>query len=188
MKWFASTLLALSLSSITLSGPALAGDGCGHDKAGARTSANQTDIVDIAVGSKDHTTLVAAVKAAGLVETLKSAGPFTVFAPTNEAFGKLPAGTVESLLEEKNKPTLTAVLTYHVVSGNIDSKTLVGQIKAGKGKATVKTVQGGTLTASMKGDKVILTDEKGGVATITAVDLAGSNGVIHVIDGVVLPK
>jgi uncharacterized surface protein with fasciclin (FAS1) repeats len=119
---------------------------------------------------------------------LKSAGPFTVFAPTNAAFGKLPAGTVESLLEEKNKPTLTAVLTYHVVAGNIDSKTLVGLIKKNKGKATVKTVQGGTLTASLSGDKVILTDEKGGTATITAVDLAGKNGVIHVIDTVVMPK
>lgn len=187
MKWFASAVLSLSLASIPV-GPALAGDGCGHEKAAAGTTASQNDVVDIAIGSKDHTTLVAAVKAAGLVDTLKSAGPFTVFAPTNAAFGKLPAGTVESLLEEKNKPTLTAVLTYHVVAGNIDSKTLVGLIKKNKGKASVKTVQGGTLTASLSGDKVILTDEKGGTATITAVDLAGKNGVIHVIDTVVMPK
>lgn len=188
MKWFASAVLALSFSTVAVSGPAFAGEGCGHDKAAAGTSASQGDVVDIAIGSKDHTTLVAAVKAAGLVDTLKSAGPFTVFAPTNDAFGKLPAGTVDSLLLEKNKATLTAVLTYHVVAGNIDSKTLVGLIKSGKGKATVKTVQGGTLTASLSGDKAILTDEKGGKATITVVDLAGKNGVIHVIDTVVMPK
>jgi uncharacterized surface protein with fasciclin (FAS1) repeats len=183
MKWIASSVLALSLGLAT---PALA---CGSDKTGAtQTTATAKDVVDIAIGSKDHTTLVAAVKAAGLVDTLKSAGPFTVFAPTNAAFGKLPAGTVESLLEEKNKARLTAVLTYHVVAGNIDSKALVGQIKAGNGKAAVKTVQGGTLTASMSGANVILTDENGGTSTIVAVDLAGNNGVIHVIDSVVLPK
>ena len=188
MKWFASAFLAVSLSSFAMTGTAIAGDGCGHDKAAAGTSASQNDVVDIAIGSKAPTTLVAAVKAAGLVDTLKSAGPFTVFAPTNDAFGKLPAGTVDTLLQEKNKATLSAVLTYHVVAGNIDSKTLVGLIKAGKGKAAVKTVQGATLTASLSGDKVMLTDAKGGMATITAVDLAGKNGVIHVIDTVVMPN
>lgn len=188
MKWIVSGALAASLSLFGLSGTALAGDGCGHDKAAAGTTAGASDIVDIAAGSKDFTTLVTAVKAAGLVDTLKSDGPFTVFAPTNAAFGKLPAGTVDTLLQEKNKGTLSAVLTYHVVAGRIDSKALVGQIKANKGKAQVKTVQGGTLTASLSGDKVVLTDEKGGMATITAVDLAGKNGVIHVIDTVVMPK
>lgn len=183
-KWIASSMV---LASLAFSAPVLA---CGPDKAAnaGMPAATAGDVVDIAISSKDHTTLVAAVKAAGLVDTLKSAGPFTVFAPTNAAFAKLPAGTVESLLEAKNKGTLTAVLTYHVVAGNIDSKTLVGLIKAGKGKAAVKTVQGGTLTASLAGDKVILTDEKGGTATIVAVDLAGSNGVIHVLDTVVMPK
>lgn len=183
-KWITSSMLVTSLA---LSAPVLA---CGSDKtekAGMAT-ASAGDIVDIAIGSKDHTTLVAAVKAAGLVDTLKSAGPFTVFAPTNAAFAKLPAGTVDTLLKPENKATLTAVLTYHVVAGNIDSKALVGQIKAGNGKATVKTVQGGTLTASLSGANVILTDEKGGTATIVAVDLAGKNGVIHVIDTVVMPK
>jgi uncharacterized surface protein with fasciclin (FAS1) repeats len=187
MKLFMSGVFAMALATLPISGPAVAGEGCGQGKSHA-TTASQADVVDIAIGSKDHTTLVAAVQAAGLVDTLKSEGPFTVFAPTNGAFGKLPAGTVESLLEAKNKPTLTAVLTYHVVAGNVDSKTLVGMIKKGNGSATLKTVQGGTLTATLKGDKVVLTDAKGGTATITAVDLAGKNGVIHVIDSVVLPK
>ncbi len=187
MNWFASALLMLSIGALP-AGPALADGSCSQGKAASASKAAQGDVVDVAVGSKDHTTLVAAVKAAGLVDTLKSAGPFTVFAPTNAAFGKLPAGTVESLLEEKNKATLTAVLTYHVVPGNVDSATLVGLIKKGKGQAVVKTVQGGSLTASLSGDKVVLTDEKGGKAHVTAVDLAGSNGVIHVIDTVVMPK
>lgn len=146
------------------------------------------DIVDNAVNSKDHTTLVAAVKAAGLVETLKSAGPFTVFAPTNEAFTKLPAGTVETLLKPENKATLTKVLTYHVVAGRMDAAALSKAIKAGKGKATLKTVAGGTLVASMKGNDIILTDENGGVSTVTIADVYQKNGVIHVINSVVLPK
>lgn len=146
------------------------------------------DIVDNAVNSKDHTTLVAAVKAAGLVETLKSAGPFTVFAPTNEAFTKLPAGTVETLLKPENKATLTKVLTYHVVAGKMDAAALSKAIKAGKGKATLKTVAGGTLVASMKGNDIILTDENGGVSTVTIADVYQKNGVIHVINSVVLPK
>jgi len=145
-------------------------------------------VVDVAVGSEAHTTLVAAVKAAGLVETLQGTGPFTVFAPTNEAFAKLPKGTVESLLKPENKATLTKILTYHVVAGNLDAAAVLAAIKAGNGKVTVKTVSGGSLTASLKNGKVILTDEKGGTATVTATDLKAGNGVIHVIDGVVMPK
>jgi uncharacterized surface protein with fasciclin (FAS1) repeats len=152
------------------------------------TFAQKSDIVDIAVGSKDHTTLVAAVKAAGLVETLKSAGPFTVFAPTNAAFDKLPAGTVATLVKPENKATLTAILTYHVVAGKFSATDVVAAIKAGNGTATLTTVQGGKLKASLKGSSVILTDEKGGISTITATDLNATNGVIHVIDTVVLPK
>jgi len=148
----------------------------------------QKTIVDIAVGSKDHSTLVAAVKAADLVSTLQSAGPFTVFAPTNAAFAKLPAGTVENLLKAENKATLAKVLTYHVVAGNLDAAAVVKAITDGNGKAVVKTVSGGSLTASLKDGKVILTDENGATATVVATDLKAGNGVIHVIDGVVLPK
>lgn len=152
------------------------------------TVSAQKTVVDIAVGSKDHSTLVAAVKAAGLVETLQSAGPFTVFAPTNAAFAKLPAGTVETLLKAENKATLAKILTYHVIAGNLDAAAVVAAIKAGNGKAVVKTVSGGSLTASLKDGKVILTDEKGGVATVVAADIKAGNGVVHVIDTVVLPK
>lgn len=152
------------------------------------TVSAQKTVVDIAVGSKDHSTLVAAVKAAGLVETLQSAGPFTVFAPTNAAFAKLPAGTVETLLKAENKATLAKILTYHVVAGNLDAAAVVAAIKAGNGKAVVKTVSGGSLTASLKDGKVILTDEKGGIATVVAADIKAGNGVVHVIDTVVLPK
>ncbi|MVN20296.1 fasciclin domain-containing protein [Mucilaginibacter arboris] len=146
------------------------------------------DIVDNAVNSKDHTTLVAAVKAAGLVETLKSAGPFTVFAPTNEAFDKLPAGTVETLVKPENKATLTKILTYHVVAGRLSSKDIAAKIKAGHGKAEFKTVEGGTLTAMMKGGKLVLTDEKGGTSTVTIKDVFQKNGVIHVVDTVLMPN
>ncbi len=146
------------------------------------------NIVENAVNSKDHTTLVAAVKAAGLVETLEGAGPFTVFAPTNEAFDKLPAGTVDTLLKPENKDMLVKVLTYHVVAGKVSSKDLVKMIKAGKGKAEIKTVEGGTLTATTQGGKVMLTDEKGGMSTVTIADVYQSNGVIHVVDSVVLPN
>jgi uncharacterized surface protein with fasciclin (FAS1) repeats len=145
------------------------------------------DIVDNAVNSKDHTTLVAAVKAAGLVETLKSAGPFTVFAPTNAAFAKLPAGTVESLLKPEAKDKLTAVLTYHVVAGKIDSKSLLKLIKDNGGSYTAKTVQGGELTFMKKGKKIVMKDANGGKATVTIADVFQKNGVIHVIDTVVLP-
>ena len=146
------------------------------------------NIVENAVNSKDHTTLVAAVKAAGLVETLMSAGPFTVFAPTNAAFEKLPAGTVETLLKPENKNTLTAILTYHVVARKWDSKEIARLIKEGNGKAEVATVQGGKLWLWMKGNKLMIKDEKGGMSTVTIKDVYQSNGVIHVVDAVVLPK
>src|SRR4030095_13355310 len=146
------------------------------------------NIVENAVNSKDHTTLVAAVKAAGLVETLQSSGPFTVFAPTNEAFSMLPKGTVETLLKPENKGKLTGVLTYHVISGNLDSKALAQKIKEGNGTAELKTVAGGKLWAMMKGNKIVLKDENGGMATVTIKNVYQSNGVIHVIDHVVLPK
>src|SRR5690349_15104793 len=146
------------------------------------------DIIDNAVNSADHTTLVAAVKAAGLVETLKGKGPFTVFAPTNSAFDKLPAGTVDTLLMPENKAMLTNILTYHVLAGRFDSKMIMAKIKAGKGKAWFKTVNGGTLTAWMDGSSLVLADEKGGQSRVTIADVFQSNGVIHVVDSVLLPK
>ncbi len=149
---------------------------------------SKKDIVGVAAGSAAHTTLVAAIKAAGLVETLQGKGPFTVFAPTNDAFAKLPAGTVEFLLKPENKATLTGILTYHVVAGNLNAKAVLAAIKKGKGKAVLTTVAGGKLTASVENGKVVLTDAKGGKATVTATDLKATNSVIHVIDSVVLPK
>jgi uncharacterized surface protein with fasciclin (FAS1) repeats len=146
------------------------------------------DVVDIAIGSADHSTLVAAVTAADLVSTLKSEGPFTVFAPTNAAFEKLPAGTVETLLKPENKAQLVKILTYHVISGEFDAAAVIAAIKKGKGKVELTTVSSGKLTASLENGKVKLTDETGNAAFVTATDLKGSNGVIHVIDGVVLPK
>ena len=146
------------------------------------------NIVENAVNSKDHTTLVAAVKAAGLVETLSGAGPFTVFAPTNAAFEKLPAGTVETLVKPDNRAMLTRILTYHVIAGNNDSKAIMKAIKAGGGRAQFKTVAGDTLKATMDGNNLVLVDEKGGRSTVTIADVRQSNGVIHVIDTVVLPN
>lgn len=146
------------------------------------------NIIENAVNSNDHTTLVAAVKAAGLVETLQGEGPFTVFAPTNAAFDKLPEGTVETLLKPENKEKLQGVLTYHVVAGKVSAMDLVKMIKDGKGKAELTTVNGGTLTAMLKGKKVQLKDAAGNISTITIADVDQSNGVIHVIDTVVLPK
>lgn len=146
------------------------------------------NIVQNAVNSKDHTTLVAAVKAAGLVDTLQSAGPFTVFAPVNSAFEKLPSGTVDTLLKPENKDQLVKVLTNHVVAGKVSSSDLVKMIKDGGGKAELKTVEGGKITASVSDGKVILTDEKGGTATVTIADVFQSNGVIHVVDSVLLPN
>ena len=144
------------------------------------------DIIDNAVNSKDHTTLVAAIKAAGLVDTLKGAGPFTVFAPTNAAFDALPAGTVDTLLKPENKAMLSGILIYHVVAGKINAAALTKAIAAGKAK--LKTVAGGNLTATAKGGKVMVMDEKGGSATVTIADVMQSNGVIHVVDKVLLPK
>ncbi len=145
------------------------------------------NIVENAVNSKDHTTLVAAVKAAGLVDTLSSAGPFTVFAPTNRAFGKLPKGTVESLVQPENKDKLTAILTYHVVAGKLTAADLMSQVKAGGGKAELKTVQGDVLTVTEHGKRLDVTDSKGDVGHITISDVIQSNGVIHVIDTVMIP-
>ncbi len=146
------------------------------------------NIVENAVNSKDHTTLVAAVQAAGLVDTLKSAGPFTVFAPTDSAFDKLPAGTVAMLVKPENKALLTRILTYHVVAGKFDSKAIAKAIKKGRGRAEFTTVAGGTLTATMEGKNLVLTDEKGGQSMVTISDVRQSNGVIHVIDTVVMPN
>lgn len=146
------------------------------------------NIVENAVNSKDHTTLVAAVKAAGLVDTLESAGPFTVFAPTNAAFDKLPAGTVGTLVKPENKAMLTKILTYHVIAGNYDSKAIAKAIKKGHGKAQFTTVEGGKLWAMMNGKNLVLTDEKGGHSMVTIADVRQSNGVIHVVDTVLMPN
>jgi len=145
------------------------------------------NIVAAAVQSKDHQTLVAAVKAAGLVDTLASGGPFTVFAPTDAAFAKLPSGTVDTLLQPANRDQLRAVLTYHVVPGKVTAGELVKLIQDNGGKASLKTVQGGMLTASLAGSSVVITDAAGGTAKVTAADLMQSNGVIHVTDAVSLP-
>jgi uncharacterized surface protein with fasciclin (FAS1) repeats len=146
------------------------------------------NIIENAVNSKDHTTLVAAVKAAGLVETLQGAGPFTVFAPVNSAFDMLPAGTVSTLLKPENKSALTGILTYHVVAGRLDAGELMKQIKAGNGSAMLTTVAGGKLWVMKKGKQLMVKDEKGGIAMITIKNVQQSNGVIHVIDKVLLPQ
>jgi len=162
-----------------------AGDG---PMVGGAAMLKTKDIIDNAVNSKDHTTLVAAVKAAGLVETLKGAGPFTVFAPDNAAFDKLPKGTVDTLLKPESKKALTGILTYHVVAGKMDAAAIAKGIEEGKGKFTMKTVAGGTLTATLEGKDVIITDEKGGKSKVTIADVMQSNGVIHVVDSVLMPK
>jgi uncharacterized surface protein with fasciclin (FAS1) repeats len=146
------------------------------------------DIIDNAVNSKDHTTLVAAVKAAGLVDTLKTPGPFTVFAPTNAAFDALPAGTVASLLKPENKATLTKVLTAHVVSGKLDAAALSQRVMAGNGRATLTTVSGDALVVTTSGSNVMVTDEKGGTAMVSIANVYQSNGVIHVVNKVLVPN
>lgn len=146
------------------------------------------NIVQNALNSDDHTTLVAAVKAAGLVDTLEGPGPFTVFAPTNEAFAKLPSGTVDSLLMPGNKATQTKILTYHIVAGRMDAKDIARAIKAGNGRAELATVSGGKLWAEMMGKDLVITDEKGDIAKVTITNVYQSNGVIHVIDTVLLPN
>jgi uncharacterized surface protein with fasciclin (FAS1) repeats len=153
---------------------------------GAAMYSNKT-IVENAVNSRDHDTLVAAVKAAGLVETLSSPGPFTVFAPTDMAFGKLPKGTVDTLVMPENKGALTTVLTYHVVPGRLTSSAIAAKIRAGRGMARLKTVQGQTLTARMQGKWLVLTDAKGGKSRVTTANVMQSNGVIHVVDTVLMP-
>ena len=145
------------------------------------------NIIQNAVNSADHTTLVAAVKAAGLVDTLEGKGPFTVFAPTNEAFEKLPAGTVDTLLKPENKAKLTKILTYHVIAGKLSAAKLADEIKQGGGKATLKTVDGEKLTAMFNGKTIVLKDHSGNTSTVTIADVSQSNGVIHVVDTVLLP-
>lgn len=183
-----ATIATLALiAAMGAAAPALAG-GQGAMHAGHAAPAGSGTIVDAAVASPDHTTLVAAVKAAGLVDVLAGKGPFTVFAPTNAAFAKLPAGTVETLLKPENKAQLAAVLTYHVVPGRLNAADIAARAKAAGGRATLKTVQGAMLTVSQAPDGGwMLTDAKGGTARITAADMNQSNGVIHVIDSVVLP-
>ena len=177
--------MAAAFAALTLA--PLASLSAANPMVGGAAMYSTKTIVENAVNSKDHTTLVAAVKAAGLVETLSSPGPFTVFAPTNAAFAKLPAGTVETLVKPENKGTLTTVLTYHVVAGRITSAAIAKKIKAGKGKARLTTVQGGKLTAQMVGKKLVLTDAKGGKSTVTIANVMQSNGVIHVVDTVLMP-
>lgn len=160
----------------------------GNPMVGGAAMYKTKNIVENAVNSKDHTTLVAAVKAAGLVDTLASAGPFTVFAPVNSAFDKLPAGTVDTLLKPESKATLIKVLTYHVIAGNFSSGDVVAAIKKGKGKAEFTTVAGGKLWAMLDGKSVVLMDEKGGKSMVTIADVKQSNGVIHVVDSVLLPN
>lgn len=160
----------------------------GNPMVGGAAMYKSKNIVENAVNSSDHTTLVAAVKAAGLVETLQGKGPFTVFAPTNNAFSMLPSGTVDMLLMPANKGMLTKVLTYHVVAGNMDSKKIMKAIKKGGGKAMLTTVSGDTLTATMNGSTLVLMDEKGGTSRVTIANVKQSNGVIHVIDTVLMPS
>lgn len=160
----------------------------GNPMVGGAAMYKNKNIVENAVNSADHTTLVAAVKAAGLVPTLQGKGPFTVFAPVNSAFDALPAGTVNTLLKPENKGMLTGILTYHVVAGKMDSKALAKAIKKGHGTAVLKTVAGGRLMAMMSGNSIVLKDEKGGTARVTIADVQQSNGVIHVIDSVLMPN
>src|SRR5271170_6194904 len=182
-KYFVASLLTFSLGFAAVSAHAQK-----DPVVGGSAMYSTKNIIQNAVESKDHTTLVAAVKAAGLADTLSGPGPFTVFAPTNEAFAKLPAGTVDTLLKPENKDTLVKILTYHVVPGRVSSKDLKKMIKAGKGKTTIKTVQGEDLTAAIVDGKIVLTDAKRGTSTVTIADVFQSNGVIHVVDTVLMPN
>lgn len=173
--------VALALAGISL--PAVAA----NPMVGGAAMYPTKTIVANAANSKDHTTLVAAVKAAGLVDTLSGKGPFTVFAPTNAAFAKLPAGTVDTLVKPENKAMLTSILTYHVVAGRMTAADIAAKIKAGRGKAMLSTVNGGMLTATMMGKRLTLTDAKGGMSHVTIGDVMQSNGVIHVVDTVLMP-
>jgi len=181
MKLFKTfSVLALAAASVAMAAK--------NPTVGGKEMYPNKDIIDNAVNSAEHTTLVAAVKAAGLVETLKGPGPFTVFAPTNAAFAKLPAGTVDTLLKPENKPMLVKILTYHVVTGRLSAADIKKMIKDGHGAAELKTVSGGTLTATMQGNMIVLKDEKGGMSTVTLGNVFQSNGVIHVVDSVLLPN
>jgi uncharacterized surface protein with fasciclin (FAS1) repeats len=180
-KIFAIMLLSICALSVAFAGGK-------NPVVGGQQMYPTKDIIDNAVNSADHTTLVAAVKAAGLVDTLKGTGPFTVFAPTNEAFAKLPAGTVDTLLKPENKEMLTKILTYHVVAGRLSASELKKEIKAGNGEAKLKTVNGETLTAMMQDGNIVLKDEKGDMSNVTIPNVFQSNGVIHVVDTVVMPN
>ena len=181
--------LSVALGAVAMSPAAIAGSmGMGKTvMVGGAEMYPSKNIVENAVNSQDHTTLVAALKAAGLVDTLSGKGPFTVFAPTNEAFAALPEGTVDTLLKPESKATLTKILTYHVVAGKMTAKDLTKAVKAGGGTASVKTVEGDSLTVSSDGEKLAITDAKGNVAHVTIGDVMQSNGVIHVIDTVLMP-
>jgi uncharacterized surface protein with fasciclin (FAS1) repeats len=185
MKIIARHYLAAAAAAALLVGAPVAAK---NPMVGGAPMYSTKNIVQNAVNSKDHTTLVAAVKAAGLVDTLSGKGPFTVFAPTNAAFNKLPAGTVATLVKPENKSTLTNILTYHVVAGRMTSTDIAAKIKAGKGKATLTTVQGERLTAMMQGANLILTDSKGGKSRVRIANVIQSNGVIHVVDTVLMPR
>jgi uncharacterized surface protein with fasciclin (FAS1) repeats len=181
-------MVLLAVASITAASEQARAQMDDNPMVGGAAMFKSKDIVDNAVNSADHTTLVAAVKAAGLVETLKGKGPFTVFAPVNAAFDKLPAGTVDTLLKPENKGMLTNILTYHVLAGRFDSNAIAKKIKAGNGKAWLKAVNGGTLTAWMEGNSIVISDEKGGQSRVTIANVYQSNGVIHVVNSVLLPK
>jgi len=182
MKKLIIAALVLATSAITLKANAQT------KMVGGAAMYPTKNIIQNAVNSKDHTTLVAAVKAAGLVPTLSSAGPFTVFAPTNEAFNKLPAGTVDNLVKPANKATLIKILTYHVIAGKLSATDLLAKVKDGNGKAELSTVSGGTLTVMEQGKKLYLVDEKGGKSWISIADVNQSNGVIHVVNTVLMPN
>jgi uncharacterized surface protein with fasciclin (FAS1) repeats len=187
--FYALLFAAAMAMPFALSASAQMGGSNNNPMVGGAAMYRTKNIVENAMNSADHTTLVAAVKAAGLVDTLQGKGPFTVFAPTNAAFDKLPAGTVDTLLKPENKAMLTNLLTYHVVAGRYDSKKLMQLIKKGGGQAMLKTVSGGTLTARMNGmNGISLTDEKGGTSNVTIADVYQSNGVIHVLDTVLMPN
>ena len=182
-KQFVAALGLAALATV-----AFAGSYAKNPTVGGKEMLPTKDIIDNAVNSADHTTLVTAVKAADLVTTLKGAGPFTLFAPTNAGFAKLPAGTVDSLLKPENKASLAKILTYHVVAGKVSSADLVKMIGDGKGTTSFKTVSGGTVQAMLADGKVVLKDEKGLTSTVTIADVNQSNGVIHVVDSVALPN